>query len=179
MAVLYSFDTAQCQMVADPQIKFDLQNTCCQMIYDGPGQIMLADQLQYRIEDIEKLALSKKFRTYRWNRSHPKRPSRQAIFTASRFRKIKYKSISRASMLRSKADTHSTKNPPGSSRSRSAKSRLQSRNRACKKTLFENGSRLRYALPRWTFWPGSSFMPLPGMRGTRCVLAQRLSGPGR
>ena len=60
MAVLYSFDTAQCQMVADPQIKFDLQNTCCQMIYDGPGQMMLADQLQYRIEDIEKLALSKK-----------------------------------------------------------------------------------------------------------------------
>lgn len=60
MAVLYSFDTAQCQRIADPQIKFDLQNTCCQMIYDGPGQIMLADQIQYRIEDIEKLALSKK-----------------------------------------------------------------------------------------------------------------------
>ena len=57
MAVLYSFDTAQCQRVADPQIKFDLQNTCCQMIYDGPGQIMLADQIQYRIRQMENQAL--------------------------------------------------------------------------------------------------------------------------
>lgn len=60
MAVLYSFDTAQCQRVADPKTQFDLEKTCCQMIYDGPGQIMLADQLQWRIEDIEKLALYQK-----------------------------------------------------------------------------------------------------------------------